>query len=88
MKSDENGFLPVMGMVILVVIAILLVMSVMVVAFFTLSMILTLLFVGAGVYLFINPKLLQSLGPTAKFAVPIGLILLGVLVYTGILEVG
>ena len=84
MKLNTEGALPLLA--ILVIIAILLLFGGMIVAYLTMKMWLTLLLVGVGLYLFVKPNLLSGLPATAKWAVPIVLIVLGILVYAGAVE--
>ena len=84
MRTNTEGAFPLL--LIIVVLAIILLFGGMILAYLTMKMWLTLLLVGAGLYLFVKPNLLSGLPATAKWAVPIVLIVLGILVYAGAVE--
>ncbi len=50
----------------------------------TTKTLLTILLVGAGLYLFVRPKTLATFGPQARLLVPLALIIIGLLVYGGV----
>jgi hypothetical protein len=85
-KWSSEAALPVL--IVFAIIGVVLLIGLMVVAFLTLKMILVLFLGGAGLLLLIRPHYLSGLSPTMKVLVPMVFIVLAVLVYSGILEVG
>jgi hypothetical protein len=51
---------------------------------FTMKSMIAILLIGAGVYLFVRPNAVSGMGAQAKIAVPLILIVLGVLFYSGV----
>lgn len=88
MKSwaNESAVLPVL--VVFAIIGVILLIGLMVVAYFTLKMILVLFLGGAGLLLLFKPQYLSGLSPSMRVLVPMILMGLAVLVYSGLLEVG
>ena len=85
MTARQDAAVPVLAILVLVGIALLLVG--LVVIAITLQAILALFLVAMGGYLFFRPERLSGYGPTARMVIPILLILLAILVYSGWLEV-
>lgn len=81
MMRDSQGALPLL--VIVVIVGILLLFGGVILAWFTMKMWLTLLLVGAGLYLLIKPNLLTGVPAAGKWAIPLVLIVLGIAVYGG-----
>jgi hypothetical protein len=81
MRMDDKGALPLL--VIVVILGILLLFGGVILAYLTMKMWLTLLLIGAGLYLLIKPNLLSGVGATGKWAIPLVLIVLGIAVYGG-----
>lgn len=82
----RDGVLPVIA--VMAIIAVVLVIGLMIVAYLTLDMLLVLFLAGAGFYLLVRPQYLSGLPAQWKVIIPIMLILLAVLVWSGILGVG
>ena len=85
-KWNMEGVLPLIA--VLVIIGVVLAIGLMIVAFFTLKMLLVLLLGGSGLYLLIKPSILTGLPPWARIGVPLTLMAMAVLVYSEVLELG
>jgi hypothetical protein len=84
MRLNTQGALPLVA--ILVIVVILLLFGGIILAYLTMKMWLTLLLVGVGLYLLVKPQPLSGLPATAKWLIPVVLIVLGILVYAGAVE--
>ena len=78
---NNEGVLPLIPILIIVGLAILL-LGWIVIAL-TMKAMIAILLVGAGVYLFVRPAATSNMGAQAKIAVPLFLIIVGVLFYAG-----
>ena len=85
MRADRLAAFPVMGVLVLVGVALLLV-GLLVLAV-TLQAVLSVGLVALGGALFIFPNRLEGFGPRGKAVIPLILVFLGILVYTGWIEV-
>ena len=81
---NDKGFLPLIAILVIVGIGLLLVGWVIVAL--TMKSMIAILLVGAGVYLYVRPSATSGMGAQAKIAVPLVLILLGVLLYAGVFD--
>lgn len=82
---DDQGVLPLIGLlVLLVIVGIGLLVVGWIVVAFTMKSVIAILLVGMGLYLFVKPSAVSSMGAQAKVAVPLILIVLGILVYSGV----
>jgi len=81
---NDKGFLPLIAILVIVGIGLLLVGWVIVAL--TMKSMIAILLVGAGIYLFVRPSATSGMGAQAKIAVPLVLILLGVLFYAGVFD--
>jgi uncharacterized membrane protein YqjE len=84
LKTDENGagFLPLLlmnplALLIIIIVIIALVISGVLFAVFATKTLLTLIFVGVGLYLLVKPGLLAGSGSMVRFGVPICLMIVG-----------
>jgi hypothetical protein len=81
---DNQGALPLLA--ILVIIGVVLLLMGWIVIALTMQSMLAIILVGAGLYLFVRPSALSGLGTQARIAVPLVLIVLGIVVYGGLLS--
>lgn len=84
MKMNDDGILPLIAILVILGIGLLLVGWVIVAL--TMKSMIAILLVGAGVYLFIRPSATSGMGSQAKIAIPLVLIVLGVLFYAGVFD--
>jgi hypothetical protein len=84
MRLNTEGAIPLL--LIGIVLVIILLFGGMILAYLTMKMWLTLLLVGAGLYLLVKPQPMSGLPATAKWLIPVVLIVLGILVYAGAVE--
>ena len=83
MRNDQ-GALPLLA--ILIIIGFLLLIGGWVIIALTMQSMLAIILVGAGLYLLVRPSALSGLGTQARIAVPLVLIVLGIVVYGGLLS--
>jgi len=83
MRNDQ-GALPLLA--ILIIIGFILLIGGWVIIALTMQSMLAIILVGAGLYLFVRPSALSGLGTQARIAVPLVLIVLGIVVYGGLLS--
>jgi len=88
LRTDEDGFFPALLMNPYVLLLIFILLAVLVVsgvlfAVFATSTLLTLVFVGVGLYLLVKPEILASMGSVGRWGIPLGLVAFGTLIYLG-----
>jgi hypothetical protein len=87
---DNLGISPILAnpylLIIILILAIILIFGSLILVALTTKTILTVALVGIGLYLFIRPHLLAGLGSMGRWAIPIGLIGLGIVFYLGWLK--
>ena len=81
---DNQGALPLLA--VLVIIGVVLLLMGWIVIALTMQSMLAIILVGAGLYLLVRPSALSGLGTQGRIAVPLVLIVLGIVVYGGLLS--
>jgi len=88
LRTDEDGFFPGFLMnpyvlLIIFILAVVLVVSGVLFAVFATSTLLTLVFVGVGLYLLVKPEILASMGSVGRWGIPLGLVAFGAVIHLG-----